>query len=63
MARGETDAFTERMFDAINGMLLDALAAISTGLVEISARARRQVILISPRENFSDSGFKTIHVV
>jgi hypothetical protein len=29
MARSETDAFTERMFDAINGMLLDVLAAIA----------------------------------
>src|ERR1700757_1547528 len=28
MARADKDAFTERMFDAINGMLLDMLAAI-----------------------------------
>ena len=35
----------------------------STGLAEISARARRHMILISPRDNFSDSGLKMTHVV
>ena len=40
MARSETDAFTERMFDAINGMLLDALAAIARK--DYEDRRRRQ---------------------
>ena len=40
MARGETDAFTERMFDAINGMLLDVLAAIARK--DYEDRRRRQ---------------------
>ena len=40
MARSETDAFTERMFDAINGMLLDVLAAIARK--DYEDRRRRQ---------------------
>ena len=40
MARDETDAFTERMFDAINGMLLDVLAAIARE--DYEDRRRRQ---------------------
>jgi DNA invertase Pin-like site-specific DNA recombinase len=40
MARGETDAFTERMFDAINGMLLDVVAAIARK--DCEDRRRRQ---------------------
>lgn len=40
MARAETDAFTERMFDAINGMLLDVLAAIARK--DYEDRRRRQ---------------------
>lgn len=40
MARGDTDAFTERMFDAVNGMLLDVLAAVARK--DFEDRRRRQ---------------------
>jgi DNA invertase Pin-like site-specific DNA recombinase len=40
MARTDADAFTERMFDAINGMLLDMLAAIARK--DYEDRRRRQ---------------------
>jgi DNA invertase Pin-like site-specific DNA recombinase len=41
MATGKTDAFTARMFEAINGMLLDMLAAVARK--DYEDRRRRQM--------------------
>ncbi|SFT26596.1 hypothetical protein SAMN04487845_13610 [Methylobacterium sp. yr668] len=40
MATGETDAFTTRMFEAVNAMLLDMLAAVARK--DYDDRRRRQ---------------------
>lgn len=44
MARPEVDAFTERMFSAVNAMLLDMLAAISRKDYEDRRRRQREGI-------------------
>jgi DNA invertase Pin-like site-specific DNA recombinase len=53
MARGDTDAFTERMFAAVNDMLLDVLAAVARK--DYEDRRRRQAQGIANARGSTDA--------
>ena len=44
MAQPDADAFTSRMFEAINGMMLDVLAAVARKDYEDRRRRQREVV-------------------
>lgn len=53
LTRGQPDAFTERMFDAVNGMLMDVLAAVARK--DFEDRRRRQAQGIANAKGQTDA--------